>query len=57
MVFFELASRLLPFHEGHNVEQIIDWIKEGTDETVSEECKRTSPAFATIMKRCRAERR
>lgn len=56
MVFFELASRLVPWHDGQSEEQIKDWIKEGKGETVPEECKRKSPGFAAMMQRCWLDR-
>ncbi len=50
MVFFELASRELPFHDAQNEEQVKDWIKEGKGENIPMECERLKPEFAELMK-------
>ncbi len=56
MVFFELASRQVPFHDAQTPEQIEDWIKAGTGENVPIECERDQPGFANLMKDCWKER-
>ena len=56
MVFFELASRALPFHDAQNEEQVKDWIKEGKGENIPEECEQLKPVFAELMKSCWHER-
>lgn len=56
MVFFELASRQIPFHDAQTKEQVITWIMQGTGEVVPEECQARSPGFAAIIQRCWLER-
>ena len=52
MVYFELASRQIPFSDARDNEQVKDFIKEATGEEVPEECESAAPAFAAIMRRC-----
>lgn len=52
MVFYELASRQLPFQDAISNEQVIEWIKSGSGENVPEECQNKYPKFGLIMKDC-----
>ena len=56
MVYFELASRQIPFAMAMDKDQVKDWIKEGDGEEVPAECHTASPALASIMQRCWAGR-
>ncbi len=56
MVFFELASRDVPFKEARDNDQVKDFIKEATGEEVPDECRRESPSFGALMQRCWQER-
>ena len=58
MVFFEIASHLVPYHDANgNTAQIVEWIKQGTGETTFiENCEKEAPGFKAIMMRCWKER-
>jgi len=57
MVFFELASREVPYKDAQTSSQVQTWILTGEGEDVPEECERQSPAFGALMKRCWSLRR
>ncbi|MCD8542598.1 MAG: protein kinase, partial [Gammaproteobacteria bacterium] len=56
MVYFELASRHVPFAEARDNDQVKDFIKEATGEEIPEECQQQAPEFGELMQRCWAER-
>ena len=56
MVFFELASRAIPYKDAQTQQQVMAWIMSGEGEEVPDECQEQSPGFAHMMQRCWAER-
>ena len=56
MVYFELASRAIPYATAMDRDQIREWIKEGDGEDIPEECKKESPLLANLMERCWKDR-
>lgn len=56
MVFFELASRKIPFHEAGTRDQIVEWIKSEKGEVVPDECNNQVPGFAELMRDCWKEK-
>ncbi len=52
MVFFEIASRTLPFADASDEDLIKDWIQRYEGESVPDQCQRLFPFFAETMKAC-----
>ncbi len=49
MVLWELASRKVPFSDAHNRELLIQWLRDGEQEEIPQDC----PAgFAKLIKWC-----
>ncbi len=56
MVFFELASRRIPFSTAVNDMVVTNMLTRGKVETVPDECKQQYPGFGMLMRSCWAER-
>jgi len=56
MVFFELASRQIPYKDARSNDVLISWIVGGEKEDVPAECEEQSPGFARLMQECWKER-
>jgi len=56
LVFFELASREVPYKDAYSNDEVKDWIKDGEKEKVPEECNEEAPDFGALMQRCWANR-
>lgn len=52
MVFFEVASRRVPYASAMDKTQIVSLIKEGRGEKVPEECWQECPFLARLMRSC-----
>ncbi|MFI0435764.1 MAG: protein kinase [Parachlamydiaceae bacterium] len=52
MVFFELASREIPYKEGRTSLQVMTWIMKGGGEEIPPDCLTQAPDFAEVMKQC-----
>ena len=55
MVYFELASREVPFKELRGLQLVLK-LSQGKSETVPEACETNCPGFGVIMQRCWQER-
>lgn len=56
MVYFELASRTIPYRNAQSQFQVMSWIMQGKGETVPQECRTQVPDFAAIMTHCWTEK-
>jgi serine/threonine protein kinase len=56
MVFFELASRNVPFTEARDNEQVKEFVREAKGERIPKDCQRQYTAFGRLMKSCWSSR-
>lgn len=52
MLFFELASRGIPYKDAQTPQQVMNWIMSGEGEEIPAECLEQFPDFASIMQQC-----
>lgn len=52
MLFYELASRGIPYKDAQTPQQVMNWIMSGEGEEIPEECLEQFPDFASIMQEC-----
>jgi len=52
MVFFELASREIPYKNAQTQRQVESWIMNGEGEEVPADCIAQVPGFGVLMRRC-----
>lgn len=52
MVFFELASRGIPYKDAQTPHQVMNWIMNGEGEEIPAECLEQAPDFGALMQQC-----